>query len=81
MACQEAVRGGGYYYNGSWFPMMYRQPYPYYYDSYRGYVQRGGPVNASPGASYARPSGGSSASQGVERGGFGSSGGGHGAGE
>ena len=38
MACQDAVRSGGYYYGGTWFPMMYRYPYPYYYDSYRTHI-------------------------------------------
>ena len=31
MACQEAVRSGGYYWGGSWYPMTYHYPYPYYY--------------------------------------------------
>ena len=57
MACQDAVRSGGYYYGGSWYPMMYRYPYPYYYDSYRTYVSNGGRVVAVPAGSYARPAG------------------------
>ena len=69
MACQDAVRSGGYYYGGSWYPMMYQNPYPYYYDHYRTYVSSGGRVVAAPGGSYASP--------GVERGGFGSTGAGH----
>ena len=73
MACQDAVRSGGYYYGGTWFPMMYRYPYPYYYDSYRTYVSRGGRVATAPAGSYARP--------GVTTGGFGSTGASHGAGE
>ncbi len=78
-ACQAAVNGGGYWWNGSWVPMRYSHPYPYYYDSYRGFVSRGGVVNAAPGRTYGRPSG-SSHSPSVSRGGFGSIGGGHGIG-
>jgi hypothetical protein len=81
LACQEAVRRGGYYYGGSWFPMVYRYPYPYYYDSYRTYVGGGGSVFSAPAGSYARPGGSGTSSPGVERGGFGSTGAGHGAGE
>jgi hypothetical protein len=59
--------------------MMYRYPYPYYYDSYRTHISRGGSVVAAPAGSYARPGGAS----GVEHGGFGSTGASHssGAGE
>ncbi len=85
-ACQDAVRSGGYYWNGSWVPMTYSYPYPYYYDSYRGYVSRGGRVAPAPGKNYTHPSAGtsrspgsSSPSHGVQRGGFGSIGAGHGA--
>jgi hypothetical protein len=77
MACQDAVRSGGYYYGGSWYPMMYSNPYPYYYDHYRTYVSNGGRVVGAPAGSYARPGG---ASSGVEHGGFGSIGAGHSAG-
>jgi hypothetical protein len=85
-ACQEAVRNGGYHWHGTWFPMMYHYPYPYYYDSYRGYVSRGGAVRAAPAGDYARPGVSApgkpaSSSPGVERGGFGSTGAGHGAGQ
>jgi len=85
MACQEAVRSGGYYWQGAWFPMMYSYPYPYYYDSYRRRVSSGGTVVSAPGQSYGRPGvsapGAAGGSSGVERGGFGSTGSGHGAGE
>ena len=84
MACRDAVRSGGYYWQGSWFPMMYTYPYPYYYDSYRRHVSGGGTVVSAPGQSYGRPGvsapGGAGGSSGVERGGFGSTGSGHGAG-
>ena len=76
MACQDAVRSGGYYYRGSWFPMVYSNPYPYYYDHYRTYVGSGGRVINSPSGTYARP-GGVTSSPGVQRGGFGSIGAGH----
>lgn len=96
-ACQEAIDGGGYYWQGSWFPMVYHSPYPYYYDSYRGYVSHGGRIYSAPTGAYshssastpssAKPSSASgsssssSPSSGVTRGGFGSTGAGHGAGE
>lgn len=74
-ACQQAVRDNGYYYHGSWFPMYYSHPYPYYFDSYRRRLAGGGSVTSAPAGSYAHPMGG------VERGGFGAHGGGHAAGE
>ena len=75
-ACQEAVSGGGYHWNGAWVPMTYHYPYPYYYDSYRSYVGRGGQVRAAAPEAY-----GHSASPAVTRGGFGATGAGEGAGE
>ena len=82
MACQDAVRSGGYYWGGSWYPMSYHYPYPYYYDHYRTHVSSGGRVFTSPSGSYARPGtgGGTTSSPGVTRGGFGSTGAGHSAG-
>ena len=83
MACQEAVRSGGYYWGGSWYPMVYHYPYPYYFDSYHGYLSRGGRVYSAPAGTYSRPSAASSSapsSSGVVRGGFGSTGASHGAG-
>jgi hypothetical protein len=71
MACQDAVRNGGYYYGGSWYPMAYSYPYPYYYDHYRTYVSNGGRTVAVPAGSYSSPAG-------VVRGGFGSTGAAHG---
>jgi hypothetical protein len=68
-ACQDAVRSGGYFWNGTWYPMKYTHPYPFYYDSYQSYH---GPSSGASAASYAQPSG-------VERGGFGSTGEAHGA--
>ena len=58
MACQDAVRSGGYYWGGSWYPMHYSYPYPYYYDSYRTRVRGGGSVVAAPYGSYGRPGAG-----------------------
>ena len=75
-ACQQAVSAGGYYWNGSWWPMTYHYPYPYYYDSYRSYVGNGGQVSAAPPEAYVH-----SASPVVTRGGFGTTGAGEGAGE
>ena len=75
LACQEAISSGGYYWGGTWVPMRYSYPYPYYYDHYRTYVSSGGRVYSSPAGSYARPSG--STSHGVTRGGFGSTGAAH----
>src|SRR5215813_791925 len=68
-ACNEAVRNRGYHYNGTWVPMYYSRPYPYYYDNYRSHVARGGSVSSRPSSSYASPS--------VSRGGFGSTGAAH----
>lgn len=73
-ACQDAVHSGGYYWRGTWFPMTYGYPYPYYYDSYRRYTSTGGAVTTLPAGSYARPGGGGSGAAGVERGGFGATG-------
>jgi hypothetical protein len=68
LACQEAVRSGGYYWGGSWYPMTYHYPYPYYYDSYRSHVAKGGKVFGSSSNSYAKP---------TVRSGFGSTGSSH----
>src|SRR5262249_49447196 len=78
-ACSDALRGGGYYYGGSWDPMTYHYPYPYYYDAYRRHVSTGGSVVVVPHGAYARPGGGASApaAGGVTRGGFGSTGAAH----
>lgn len=71
--CQDAVRSGGYFWNGTWYPMVYSNPYPYYYDSYRTFRSNGGQTSPAPAITYGRPGG-------VERGGFGSTGDGHGSG-
>lgn len=74
--CQNAVSHGGYYWGGSWYPMHYSHPYPYYYDHYTYFRSHngaganapanGGPHSSSPGS--------------VVRGGFGSAGAAHGGG-
>jgi hypothetical protein len=81
-ACQEAVRDGGYHWHGAWFPMVYRSPYPYYFDAYRSYVSGGGASRPAPANAYSRPASGSGGQHGVSvpRGGFGSTGAGHGVG-
>ena len=80
-ACQQAVQSGGYYWQGSWYPLVYHYPYPYYYDSYRSHVSSGGAVVAAPAGAYNHPAASAPGSPGVVRGGFGSTGAGHGAGE
>jgi hypothetical protein len=72
VACQQAIQNGGYYFNGSWVTTSYHYPFPYYYDSYRGYMSSGGSVSSAPDSSYSRPAG--APASGVERGGFGSTG-------
>jgi hypothetical protein len=81
--CQQAVQDGGYHWNGSWYPMVYHFPYPYYYDSYRRYTSSGRAVVAAPPGAYGRPTAvapGAHPSPGVVRGGFGATGAGHSAG-
>src|ERR1035437_9369200 len=71
MACQDATRSGGYYYGGSWYPMMYRYPYPYYYDHYRTHVSNGGRGGSAPAGGYARAGGAGAAPGGGPGGGGG----------
>jgi hypothetical protein len=82
LACTDAIRGGGYYWHGSWVPMSYGHPYPYYYDAYRSRINRGGAVVAAPAGAYVRPAGGGAGTPAgsVKRGGFGSTGAAHGSG-
>ena len=80
-ACQQAVQSGGYYWQGSWYPLVYHYPYPFYYDSYRRRVSSGAAVVAAPADAYSHPAASAPAATGVVRGGFGSTGAGHGAGE
>src|SRR5437773_12090704 len=70
-ACQAAIDSGGYYWQGSWYPMVYHYPYPHYYDSYRSYSSGGGRVYTAPRGAYEKTvtssggSGSSSSSSGV----------------
>ena len=81
-ACADAIHNGGYYWDGSWMPMTYPHPYPFYYDAYRMRVANGGSVVTVPPQTYARPAGSADpAHPSVTRGGFGSTGAAHGAGE
>ncbi len=41
-ACQSAIQNRGYCWNGRWVRMKYRQPFPYYYDTYQQFVAGGG---------------------------------------
>ncbi|MGD0046031.1 MAG: hypothetical protein ABSE42_03355 [Bryobacteraceae bacterium] len=74
-ACQDAIAKGGYFWDGTWVPMNYSHPYPYYYGSYHAYISNGGTVTAAPAGAYS-PAAGS-----VERGGFGDAGAAHAGGE
>jgi hypothetical protein len=65
LACEEAVRRGGYYSHGTFVPRIYPQLYPFYYSRYGTYVTGGGISRPSPAGSYAAPA------PGVTRGGFG----------
>lgn len=53
-ACEAAVQNRGYHYHGSWVPMFYPNPYPFYLDRHNSYVARGGTVYSSPAFMYAR---------------------------
>ena len=76
-ACQEAVSSGGYWWGGTWVPMRYSYPYPYYYDHYRTFTSSGGRVVVAPPGTYSRPAGSVTSSPGVSRGGFGATGAAH----
>jgi hypothetical protein len=51
-ACEVAIQGHGYRYNGAWYPMLYPNPYSYYYSSYDRYRLGGGRVYSAPMSSY-----------------------------
>ena len=74
LACQEAVRGGGYYYHDVWYRTSYGYPYSYYYNSYHTHVLMGHSSHSVPYSSYTHSSSSSSSSGSVSRGGFGSTG-------
>jgi len=85
-ACQEAIHNHGYHSYGSWVPMNYPHPYPYYYNSYGSYITSGGsryvpPAGAYSAAPAARGGGVGAPASSVSRGGFGGIGSGVGGGE
>jgi hypothetical protein len=53
-ACQMAIANHGYYYQGSYFPMMYSYPFGYYNSGYTHYIATGGRVYAAPQSVYSR---------------------------
>jgi hypothetical protein len=75
-ACLQAVKSGGYYWNGKWVPVTYYFPYSHYYDSHQSSVESGGQ-----GGSAASGVAGHPGDPAVTRGGFGETGASHGAGE
>jgi hypothetical protein len=52
-ACEIAIQNRGYHYHGAWIPMIYPNPYFFYFNSYNSYVARGGTVYSAPMSSYA----------------------------
>lgn len=52
-ACERAIAGHGYNYNGVFYPMLYPNPYSYYYGAYDSYRLSGGHVYIAPSAAYA----------------------------
>jgi len=56
-ACQDAIANNGYYSGGRWYPHTYIGGYPYFYNSYNSYVQRGGSVTNVPASQWTRPAG------------------------
>jgi hypothetical protein len=77
-ACKTAIHGGGYCSGGAWLPVAYTNPYPYYYDLYRGYLSGGGSVAPAGVEKCRRTASGWISSHGVSHGGFGAAGhGGH----
>jgi hypothetical protein len=53
-ACQAAISQHGYYYSGQFYPIIYHDPFDYYYGSYNTYIARGGRVYAAPATMYVR---------------------------
>jgi hypothetical protein len=52
--CQQALTAHGYYYQGTFFPMMYPYSYGYYNHSYNSYIASGHRVYVAPMSAYAR---------------------------
>jgi hypothetical protein len=54
LACQQAISANGYYYSGTWFPVVYSHPYGYYHTHYNTFIVRGGRVRSVPSNYYSR---------------------------
>jgi hypothetical protein len=52
-ACETAVQNRGYNYHGAWIPMVYPNPYLFYYAGYTRAVGAGRPVYSAPASVYA----------------------------
>jgi hypothetical protein len=76
-ACKTAVRHNRFCSGGTWVPMTYQQPYPYYYDSYQAYMAGGGVLSSLPVENCSHSFAGFFGGHGVTRRGFGSTGAGH----
>jgi len=53
-ACEVAVQNRGYHYHGSWIPMVYPNPFLFYYGGYSRLLSSGRPVYAAPQSVYER---------------------------
>ena len=53
-ACQMAIQQHGYYYGGSFVPLMYAYPFLYYRGNANSYLAGGGHVYPAPMSSYSR---------------------------
>jgi hypothetical protein len=51
--CETAVASSGYYYRGTWVPLLYPHPSLYYAQAHDRYVARGGTTYPVPGRAYA----------------------------
>lgn len=47
-ACERAIDQHGYYWQGSFYPVYYPQPYLFYYDSWGLFVRQGGISYSAP---------------------------------
>jgi hypothetical protein len=52
-ACESAVANRGYNYHGSWVPVIYPNPYLFYYAGYSRLLSAGVPVYSAPASVYA----------------------------
>jgi hypothetical protein len=51
--CETAVQNRGYSYHGAWVPMLYPNPYLFYYAGYTRFLGAGRPVYTAPASVYA----------------------------